>query len=63
MYINFYMRLQEIRFLWLAPMGYGLPRWHGGKESAVLSLGRIPWRRAWQPPPAFFLEKPLDRGA
>ena len=74
MYINFYMRLKEIRFLWLATMGYGLPRWHGGKESACLCrrcrrcefypwVGRIPLRRAWQPTPAFFLEKPMDRGA
>ena len=24
---------------------------------------KIPWRRAWQPTPEFFLEKPVDRGA
>ena len=24
---------------------------------------RIPWRRAWQPTPVFFLEYPIDRGA
>ena len=24
---------------------------------------KIPWRRAWQPTPIFFLENPMDRGA
>ena len=42
----------------------GLPRWLGGKESAYLCrrcrrhgfnpwVGKIPWRRAWQPTPVF----------
>ena len=26
-------------------------------------VGKIPWRRQWQPTPAFLLENPLDRGA
>ena len=26
-------------------------------------VGKIPWRRAWQPTPVFFLENPMDRGA
>ena len=26
-------------------------------------MGKIPWRRAWQPTPVFFLENPMDRGA
>ena len=36
----------------------GLPRWHSGRESAWLCwrqrfdpwIGKIPWRRKWQPP-------------
>ena len=24
---------------------------------------KIPWRRAWQPTPAFLLENPMERGA
>ena len=24
---------------------------------------KIPWRKAWQPTPVFFLENPMDRGA
>ena len=26
-------------------------------------IGKIPWRRAWQPTPYFCLENPIDRGA
>ena len=26
-------------------------------------VGKVPWRRAWQPTPAFSLENPVDRGA
>ena len=26
-------------------------------------VGKIPWKRAWQPTPVFFLENPTDRGA
>ena len=26
-------------------------------------IGKIPWRRKWQPTPVFFLENSLDRGA
>ena len=25
-------------------------------------ITKIPWRRAWQPPPVLFLENPMDRG-
>ena len=28
-----------------------------------LKVGKISWRRAWQPPEHPFLEKPMDRGA
>ena len=42
----------------------GLPRWHSGKESACQCrrckrhrfdpwVGKIPWRRKWQPSPVF----------
>ena len=42
----------------------GFPRWHSGKESACQCrrckrhefdpwVGKIPWRRAWQPTPVF----------
>ena len=26
-------------------------------------VGKIPWRRAWQPTPVFLLENPMDREA
>ena len=26
-------------------------------------VGKIPWRRAWQPTPVFLPENPVDRGA
>ena len=37
---------------------WGLPCWLSGKESACNagdadSVGKIPWRRAWQPTPVF----------
>ena len=40
---------------------YGLPRWLGGKEAACQCrrrrmdpwVGKIPWRRKWQPTPVF----------
>ena len=28
-----------------------------------LWVGKIPWRRAWQPTPEYCLENPMDRGA
>ena len=39
-----------------------LPRWHSGKDSACqcrrlefdLWVGKIPWRRKWQPTPVLF---------
>ena len=49
------------------------PRWRTGKGSTCRGrrqdsrfhpwVGKIPWRRTWQPTPVFFLEKPMDRGA
>ena len=43
----------------------GLPRWFSGKESACQCrrhgfypwVGKIPWRRKWQPTPVFLLGK------
>ena len=26
-------------------------------------VGKVPWKRAWQPTPVFLLENPMDRGA
>ena len=48
----------------------GLPRWHSDKASTRESrrcknhrfdpwVGKIPWRRAWQPTPVFLLENPM----
>ena len=53
---------------------YGLPRWLNGKESACQSrrlgrcrfnpwIGKIPWRKKWQPIPVFLPDKnPMNRG-
>ena len=46
----------------------GLPWWLSGKESACQCrrrrfdpwVGKIPWRRKWQPTPVFFLENSMD---
>ena len=29
---------------------------------SIPSVQRIPWRRAWQPTPVYYLENPMDRG-
>ena len=47
------------------------PRWLSGKESAQQctrcmfnpQVGKIPWRRKWQPTSVFLPEYPIDRGA
>ena len=44
---------------------FGLPRWLSGKESIYQCrrhgfdpwVGKIPWRRKWQPTPVFLLRK------
>ena len=49
----------------------GLPWWLNGKESTCQYRrhrfdpwsGKIPWRRKWQPTPAFLQGNPMDRGA
>ena len=43
------------------PSSFGLPKWRRGKEPACqrrrygfhLQVGKIPWRRKWQPTPVF----------
>ena len=40
------------------------PAMQDSQETEVQSpLGKIPWRRAWQPTLVFLLENPMDRGA
>ena len=49
------------RCLFMCVYVYGLLRWHNGKEPACkcrrhgfdLWVGKIPWRRKWQPAPVF----------
>ena len=53
---------------------FGLPRWLSSEEPACQSrrpkgfgfgswVGKIPWRRKWQPTPVFLPGNPMDRGA
>ena len=52
---------------------HGLPSWLSGKESCQCRrhkghrfdpwVGKIPWRRKWQPAQYSCLENPIDRGA
>ena len=28
----------------------------------IFGVGKMPWRRAWQPAPVFFLDNSMDRG-
>ena len=47
------------------------PRWYSGKETACQCkrysfdpwVGKIPWRRKWQPTPVSLPGKPMDGGA
>ena len=52
----------------------GLPRWYSGKESACQFrryrrlgfqswVGKIPWKRKWQPTPAFLSRKSHGQGS
>ena len=54
-------------FFWIqSKIACGLPTWFSGKESACQYrrhgfnpwVEKIPWRRKWQPPLVFLLEKP-----
>ena len=41
----------------------GLPRWLSGKASRFDPwVGKIPWRRKWQPTPVSCLVNHMDRG-
>ena len=52
-------------------MNMAFPRWLSGKESACQRrrpgcdpwVGKIPWRRPWQPTPVFWPGESRDRGA
>ena len=70
LFLNWGGRLSNFR---LPHWHYRLPRWHSGKESTCQCrrcqrdglnpwVGKIPWRRKWQPTPVFFLGNPIDRG-
>ena len=46
----------------------GFPGSSNGKESVYnvgdpVLIGKIPWRKDWQPTPVPLLESPMDRGA
>ena len=60
--------LFSIYYLLLLLLPLGFPRWHSGKESICQGrrhrrcgfgpwVGKIPWRRKWQPTPIFLPEK------
>ena len=63
--------IRKCHYLEINTEGFGLPRWHIGKESACqcgrcgfdLWVGKIPWRRKWQSTPVFLPGNPMDRGA
>ena len=50
---------------------HGLPNWHSGEEPACQWrrcefdpwVGKIPWKRKWQPFQYFCWDNPMDRGA
>ena len=48
-------------------MGKNPPATAGGsrnkRQGFKLCVGKIPWRRAWQPTPVFLPENPMDRDA
>ena len=66
------MGLQRVGYDWVTELNWtelkrtiGLPRWFSGKESSCQCrscgfnrwVGKIPWRRKWQPSPVFLPEK------
>ena len=67
--------LQRVRHHWAidnnSKKDEWLPRWLGGQESTCQCrrhgfdhwIGKIPWRKEWQPAPGFFLRNPMDRRA
>ena len=55
-------------------LAFEIPQWLRGKESTLQCrshrrprfdpwIGKIHWRRKWQPTPVFCLRNPMDRGA
>ena len=58
------------RLNWTDSLNKRLPRWFSAKESVCNVgdtdfhpwVGKIPWRRKWQPTPVFCLGKSMDRG-
>ena len=52
----FWIRIGQLSFR----NGFFLQR---GRPMLDPWVGKIPWRRAWQPIPVFLLENPMDRGA
>ena len=67
------LTFQTLTF-WQVRLPNRCPRWRSGKESACQCrthkrcrfdpwVGKIPWRRKWQPTPACLLENSMDRGA
>ena len=69
------MELQRVGHDWATELNwwllYGLPKWLSDKESACHCrrhgfdpwIGKVPWRRKWQPLQYFYLENTMDRGA
>ena len=63
--------VKNIKFWDRARETYGLPRWHSGKESTYQCrrhgfhpwVGKVPWRRKWQPTQYSCLGNPMDTRA
>ena len=69
--INFQRVHLNIEFNWVAPNWNGLPWWFRWWRICLecrrpqfdLWVGKIPWRKAWQPTPVLLPGEPIDRGA
>ena len=69
-YIHAYIYIHNLS-IYICMYILGLPWWLRGKESTCQCrrhrfdpwVGKIPWRRKWQPTPVFLLGNPMDRGA
>ena len=61
LYVQFTIILQSDLYFWKVYLLRGLPRWLSNKESTCQCrrlrfnpwVGKIPWRRKWQPTPVF----------
>ena len=67
-----FLKATKIRLIytWVYIFFNGLPQWLSSKESTCKAgdaldpwVGKIPWRRAWQPTPVFLARKMGGRGA